>query len=393
MSEAQKNHVEKSIEAILKVFSGPSDVFVKKIMHDSSHLEKAKETYEEARQIGYSNPNLLILKVCIFECLMGPLRDFKNAKLFLEDIEEDLKAGLELPPYYLALFKINKGFFEVAYNLNTEEAIRFMDESLSLLKGVNGYKNEQLRASTNLSQYYSLRGQSDIAEKYIDQGKPLWEQSLPGVYSSFFLFIWAMLLNDQGKFEEAENILSKSDDYPDLSVDYPTLELALLYERAEISIKQGHLERAWKILEECEAKTNAFFQKRQNTTLANVYVFKSSIMIHRNEPLSNILFFLTEALEMYGIAFQGNNKHRNQARAHLIIGKAYAAHGEYDLALKEYIFSEEIYNTVLKEKKIDDVSELYKALAILGAEMKDKALMDKYLKIHKDTFGGGLRKI
>ena len=43
-----------------------------------------------------------------------------------------------------------------------------------------------------------------------------------------------------------------------------------------------------------------------------------------------------------------------------------------------------MYNKILKEKKIDDVSELYKDLTLLGVKMKDEKIVHTYLK--------GLRK-
>lgn len=49
--------------------------------------------------------------------------------------------------------------------------------------------------------------------------------------------------------------------------------------------------------------------------------------------------------------------------------------------------SEDIYESLLKEKKIDDVSDLYKELTILGIEMKNEELAQKYLKAHTEIFG------
>ena len=43
--------------------------------------------------------------------------------------------------------------------------------------------------------------------------------------------------------------------------------------------------------------------------------------------------------------------------------------------------------TWFKKKNIDDVSELYAALALLGIDMKDDGLTHKFLKAHTNVFG------
>ena len=55
--------------------------------------------------------------------------------------------------------------------------------------------------------------------------------------------------------------------------------------------------------------------------------------------------------------------------------------------MKEFLLSKEIYDVVLKEKKIDDVSDLYTELALLGTKLKDDGLTHKYLTAHIGIFG------
>jgi len=382
--EEKKELIEKATIVMLEVFSGTAEDFVKAILNEPVHLLHAQKLCDSARNIGYGSPNLLKLKVCIFQCLIAPVCNFEGAKKYLEEIEENLKLQLDLEPYYQALFKINKGFFECIYNVNYDEAIRNMSEGLTLLEPFKDYNDGKLRAIANLVQYYTLRGETDIAETFINKGKDLFNETESLSYKSFFIWAWALVLTDKGSFEDSVQVLDRAKGLPNL---FPSWEQGLLQQRIENFIKQGKLKDASKILKEYEKVISEFFQGRKNIALGNALFFKGAILTYKEKNISTAFHYLTEALKVYEEFFRDSKKHRIQARAHLALGKAYSIKKDFKNARQEYLLSEEIYDAVLKEKKIDDVSGLYKELAILGAEMKDEALVHKYLKAHIDTFG------
>ena len=121
--------------------------------------------------------------------------------------------------------------------------------------------------------------------------------------------------------------------------------------------------------------------------LGSVLEYKSYILIQKKKDLDTALDYLTQSLQEYKEFFRHDKKHRLQGRAHLARGKAYKAKNDYKEALREYLLSEEIYDLIMKEKKIDDISDLYKELAMLGVDLKDEELTNKYLKAHTKTFG------
>ncbi len=384
--DEKKKLLEPAIDVMLEIFSGQSDVFAKKIIREPIHLLHAQKICENAKEVRYSSPQLIQIKICIFECLMGSFRDFEKAKLWIKDIEEDLKLEMDLDPYYEALFVINKGFLEVVFT-NLKEAIHYMKQGLSILNSLDGYDEERLRVLTNLAQYYALNGETEIAEDFILQGAEIFKKSKSEVFNCLFLFGWSSVLVDQGKFEESIKVLDKAKAYPTLGINYPVVEHSILHRRADIFITLGKLEQARKLLEECEEKTKAFFQKRKSSTLANIYVIKSLLLIKQNNVTPQVFKYLIEALEIYNGTYNGAKKHRNQGRIHLALGKAHAANKNFEKALQTYLLSEEIYSDFLKEKKIDEVSDLYKELATLGVKMKDEELTHKYLKEHIHIFG------
>lgn len=382
--EEKRKLLDTATDVMLEVFSGPAETFIKKIMHEPIHLLHAQKLCENAMAIGYSTPNLLKLKVCIFECLMGPSRNFEMAKHYLTTIEKDLRDDLVLEPYYKALFKINKGFFECTHNVNYDEAIQYMNEGLNILVPFKEHSDEKLRAITNLAQYHTLRGETSIAERYIKSGQIIFNSSQSISFKSFFIFAWSLVLTDQGKFKDSENVLYKAKEFPAL---YPAFEHAILHQKIETFTKQGNLKKASTVFAEYEKKLQEFFKGRKNIGLGNAFFYKGLLLIHRQTNVSTALDNLNEALKIYEEMFHGDKKHRNQGRTHLALGKAHALNKDYKDALKAYLVSEEIYNLVLKEKKIDDVSDLYAELAALGIKIKDEELTHKYLQKHIDIFG------
>ncbi len=386
-ADDKKKLIDKATDVMLEIFSGSSEIFIKKVMNEPTHLLHAQKLCENARKIGYTSSRLLQLKICIFECLMGPTRKFEDAKPLLEEIEKELKFGSVLEPYYEALFKINKGFFECIYTVDYDEAIRYMTEGLAILISLKDYNEEILRAITNLAQYHALRGEIKKAKQIIDEGQSFFKKSKSSAYNSFYLYIYSFILNDQGKFKESHDILDKATIYPDLSIEYPTLHHSILHQRVETFIKQRQLKEALHALKRYKEKITEFYQERSYKSLGSYFVFKSMILIEQKKVSQKIFQNLLEVLKVYSEILHGDKKHRYQARAHLVLGKAYAMKGDLEKALREYLLSEEIYDLIMKEKKIDDISDLYQELAMLGVDLKDEELTNKYLKAHAKIFG------
>lgn len=383
--EEKRKLIDTATTVLLEVFSGPTEKFRKKIINEPIHLLHAQKLCKNANEENYTTPKLLQLKVCVFECLMG-LRDFETAKTILEEIEKDIKSGLQLEPYYEAVFAISESYYKSWSAFNYQETIRYLNRALFILNSIEEYKEERLRVIANLIQAYSLKGELDTAEQFVSKGKEIFQSSQSEVYNYLFLYAWAILLNDQGKFKEAEETFKKAKQYPSLEKDDPGIVHAILVQNAKALIKQGKLQEAWKVLQECEKKSLEFFQKRKNPALANILLFKSYIFIEEMN-LSQAIKNLNSIFEIYKGYGTGGTKNRNQACAHFALGKVYKMKRNFTEALEQYLKSEEIFREVLTNTSIDDVSDLYKELAILGAKMKDEYIIHKYLGEHLKVFG------
>lgn len=255
------------------------------------------------------------------------------------------------------------------------------------MQSLKGFHEEKLRAITVIAQCHVLRGETIQTNSYVNMGKELFTKSKSAAYNSLYLVVSSLFLNDQTCFKDSLELLNKTDTYKNLRTDYPPVYHFVLYQKVETLIKLGRLKEAKETLDHFEDVVMKFFQKRTHANLANIYIFKNLISLAQHKLNDKAFDSFKEALKIYETLYHGKENHRNQARAHLTLGKAYIFKKDYTKALESYLLSEKIYNALLKGNKIDDVSDLYKELALLGISLKDDGLTHHYLKAHIDTFG------
>lgn len=261
-----------------------------------------------------------------------------------------------------------------------------MNEGMTILAPYEEYKEEKLRAITNLIQYRAMRGEWEKTKDLVEQGKRI-IPSLPcDSCICFFIYAWAITLNDQGKFQQALDALNITNAYPMLSIEYPPTYQGVTLQKIEALIKLGKLDEARNHIKELEKKLKEFYAKK-TAVLAYLLTLKSMVLFRHPRERPQAFEIIKDALEIYNQSFRSPIRHRAQARTHLALGKAYTIQHDFPNALKAYLMSDKIYTAVLKSKNIDDVSDLYKDLAILGVDMEDEALTHKYLNAHTKTFG------
>ena len=124
------------------------------------------------------------------------------------------------------------------------------------------------------------------------------------------------------------------------------------------------------------------------TTSLLVYMFyKVFVCLITHLNLKLLKLCCRKGLEAGEIFFKTKDKHRGLAFIHLQLGKLYHQNKEYSQAKEHYLKSETIFNNVLKNHAVDDVSELYKQLAMLGIDAREEELARDYIKKLVKVFG------
>lgn len=246
---------------------------------------------------------------------------------------------------------------------------------------------EKIRLVANLIQYLSLIGNLDQCENLVKRGEDLLPLSQSEAYNALFIFATTMYLLDKGDLHKTINLIVNNKNLLSKLSSYPSIHFYILNQLAEAFLKQGNTRECQKTLKQSEKKALGFYVDKKNTFFANLDVLKAACNFNQPNKFKNSEGLIKQALKTYAEILQGEDKHRGQAFAHLMLGKLYALHAHYDQAKKQYLISEEIFEKVLQNKKIDDVSELYKSLATLGVDMQDEALTQKYLDKQIEVFG------
>ena len=160
----------------------------------------------------------------------------------------------------------------------------------------------------------------------------------------------------------------------------------ILNQLAEALIKMDKISEAEKPLEEAIKYAKDYHgENEQNMFFGKYYVLKGMCLSKDKAHMNQARELMEKGIEILGGRFGASNKHKLQGFGHLQLGKLHHKDNRLAEAKDHYMQSEMVFDSILKEKTIDDVCELYKQLAILGVDMKDERLTHDYLNKLKNV--------
>lgn len=385
--DEKKQLIEETSLILLKSFSGRSDQNAENTLKDRAPLLHAIKISEEANRLDYHSPTLASLRARIFDVLVCGIRDPEKAKIVSSRIQADLDKGVLLSATDKILYTITQSVLSALQSPDYTKALDYGHEASFLLEKEEGLYEEKIRLIANLIQYNALLGNLDECEKLVKKGEAFLPLSKSEAYNSLFIFATTLYLIDKGELQRTVDLIAHYHTLIEGLNLYPSIRFYILNQLAEAFLKQGHLEKCQQILKKSEKDATEFYTNKKNTFFAHLDVMKASCSFPKSKDFKNSEALIRNSLKTYVEVVGGEDKHRNQAFAHLMLGKLYALNKHYDQAKEQFLASEQIFEKLLKNKKIDDVSELYKSLAILGANSQNEALTHQYLEKHKSLFG------
>ncbi|OZA41202.1 MAG: hypothetical protein B7X84_08375 [Alphaproteobacteria bacterium 17-39-52] len=311
--------------------------------------------------------------------------------MLLEDISQDqsqlIPATGELSLEDQALLETDRTFFSSAYFADYEQAIKYGEKALDLLSQISDANEEKIRMIANMAQNHILRGELEKGELLIQKGIPFLERSKSDVYNALFVFAWSLLLVSQGNLEETIQLVDRYEPLFRKVTDYPTMAIYALFEKAEALAKKGRYTECKKVIIKTEKMISDFFGNRETSTHANLYVFKALNMLNDPCQVPHAFPLVNKAIEIYRNTFHGEAKHFMQAFSYFVMGQLYEHQGKPTEAVQAYLQSEAIYDVILKEKAMDDISRLYAAIALHGIKTQDLSMAKLYTQQHIGIFG------
>lgn len=381
----KKQLVDEAVSLLKGSFSGSDEKNYEAIFKDNKPLLHALKLSKEANNINHHNKALSSLRVRVNAVLIGAIRDLKSAKEISEHLKGDFDNQIKLDRKDEIRYYIDLSFVHAIYP-NYDKAIFYGQKALKLSELEDGMSEEKLRLFSNLIQYYANQGLLDECQPFIIEGKKLFISSKFQLNNAHYINAVTTFLLNRGEVQKSIDLIHKHKHYLEKQDCHPMMHFFLRFQLAEALIKNGDMKEAINNLTSTAKLLREFYNAEDNHFFCKLYVLEAVSKFSAPNSFLKSELLLQKAIQTYKKIYNGYNKHRSQAFACLQLGKLYHLHKQYDQAKAHYLESEGIFEKILKNKKIDDVSELYKQLAILGVDMRDDALSHTYFKKHQILF-------
>lgn len=384
----KKKRIDEIAQILKETFSGRSDTVAESILRDNRPLLITLRISEIADQMGHHGPDLTFIRIRAFGVLMGLLRDYDKSRVLLDHLTKDLEKKVPFSKEDKILYNINLALFSALYETDYEKSIKLTKEALEISRSFEAFPEEHIRMRANLIQFHVLSGRQQECSSFVREGEKLLSLSASVPYNVLFIYATTLFFNDQGEIQKTIDVIRHYQALWDQQSFYPIMRIYILNQLAEALIKKEEIEAAQEVLALSEKFGKEFYgENQENGFFGNWHVLKAMCLFPEPQSFEAAKSFIQKGLQIQEKSFKGTDKHRHQAFAHLQLGRLFHLHHHDDQAKARYLASDAIFTKILKNQKVDDVSDLYKQLAILGIDTKDEALTNVYLKKQIAIFG------
>ncbi len=273
---------------------------------------------------------------------------------------------------------------------NLDEAISETKESIRILKTLKGDARVDselfLATVNNLSDYYQIQGRVHEAKQACESFKDTISKLDQKIYGTLYYSFLALCEMYDGEYDKALKSINFSYQYLQEGKLSEYLFIFVLLNKAEILARMGELEQAEKLVKKLKQDLEDLFQKHSNHLVIRVEIIDAFISYSKGD-LAFSEKKIKKAIENYNNLVDSVAKDPLQGFAHTVLGDLCYASKNFKTALEEYKTAEHIYETVLKSKEIDDLSDLYQKTTIAAADSHQIEIAREYLKKQVSFFG------
>ncbi len=389
------DHIEEGVKLLEETFHQRSDLVVASLMKDNTPLLHLLDLSEEAQFIDYHSPRLTALRVRGLDVLIGHLRnyekgDYEKANFIINCLQKDFDRGIHLHKEDEILYNTNLFSLSLSspsdHDNGLDKGLENAFKALNLIEKEPGLYEEKIRLYSNLIQYHALTGVLEEGKHYIQKGRDIFCSSQSDAYNALFVYVSLMFHLEEGEIDETISHIQEHKALLNRQELYPSLRFYPLSILGEALIKKGKIEEAQKVLSTAEKLAREFYDGESVSFFGRLWVLKgyAQSLLGDYQQAQDLI---QRSIQIYDVIYKFPDKHQNQAFAHFVLGKNYYLDGQHDAAKQELLYSERIYQKVQKSQRRSDVSDLYKTLVQVGADLKDEELIRNFLKKQVDTFG------
>jgi tetratricopeptide (TPR) repeat protein len=384
--DEKKQMIDDAVFLLKDFFSDNADKNAKIIMEDNNPLLHAIKLSQEAESINHHNQALASLRVRLNRILIGRIRDMARAKEIIQHLEADIGNHVKLLLKDEIVYNIDLFLFH-RIGSNFEKAIVYAEKALKLCAQQEGMYEEKLRLFANLIQYYGLIGCLDKCQPFITKAEKLFKLSQSATTNAHYIYAMSFFLTEQGEFSKAIELICQNKIYLEKQEGHPFMHFFLRFQLAEAFLKNGDIKKGKNILASTAKLLRDYYEEQDNHFFGKLNVLEAVSKFSDQKSFLEAKSLLERGIIIYEKAYSGSDKHRHQSFAHLQLGKLFYQNQQYPQAKTHYLRSEAIFEKICKSLKVDEVSDLYKQLAILGVDTKNEVLTHIYFKKQVDVFG------
>jgi len=390
LSEGEKKlSIKNGLSSLNKIIPNKNDVAFPLIVKNYFLLHQINKLLLEAEKKEIENNDFYNLYVRKLGYYLAVKKDSNASQNIIDKIDLNLLDNKSISNWIKAKYLLSKAT-HVRWNKgDLKTNIRLIEEAQDLLKSLPNVHEERLRVINGLVQSYMQSGENEKALQCSTEGEILISETNKELGNlDAFYGNRARIFDNIGEYEEAKNnieralLYSKKLDIGSREI----MEAPLLSYKALLLTKMNKWAEAYSLALQNKIQVNKIYEGI-NQEIAFINMIIAHCLHHQNK-IAKAEDEITSALNMYNKLYpkqKGGN--RSHAFAYMIYGNIKNSKKEYKEAHKAYLESEEIYNKVLQNKKIKDVSALYTAITKNCIDMKEVNLAKKYRNKHEDIFG------
>lgn len=332
----------------------------------------------------YSN-ELFKINLKKLEYTLVQRRDFPEAKTLIEELNNNL-SGLKTDELDKARLLLTEATYYTMVEANYKKSIHYVLKASELLKK-HKFTYENVIKCCRLAQNYAQEGDFDKMMMYVKEGEEILSQTNIKAYDyqGPIEQCKTRMYIDQGNLQMALKSVGKREKIN--SLRHPSIReidsAYNLWDKARILLAEGKYEDIKNITKEIKRILNTYYKKAMYLT-----PIPNLIMAHYYLKTSHLSKAAAEAIKGLELFNKVSRSDRSKAFMYKTQGDIFTAQKKHKQAMDSYLEAEKIYDNILINKAIADVSELYEALVENSINMRDPMRAYHYRDKHLDIFGG-----
>lgn len=348
------------------------------------HMEKVCNLSDS---LAYQSNKINELRVALLYYIYFIHRDFNRAADFMKSLSlnhwvDNSRSLSSLAQVWFYCTALNDQMFE-----DLSEVEKHYAKALKYIESLNDQetkRNYLLHIGIDYAESLSNFGKIKEAVSLCDRLKEIVKLTANDSQKPSFLGTSALIRLRYGQYDQSLEDLDACFEIISKEKNHQYMPFFMLI-KSHCLLYLGHIEKAYELVRSCYSHLLEVFTTPDCAPLVNAQLVRGACLVALGK-LDEALSLVQKSLEAYEKS-SGFDNDVQKGMGYRILGEIFEAKDNFVRAHEEYTKAENLYETILQEKTLDDLGRLYTRLAILGVKLGDDTQLSKYLSLHIENFG------